>query len=1425
MILLKEIMEIQDEVVKEYNDYPRRIIEDARGESNLSESEQGRFILELMQNADDAQTLESGDSESSRAGNASLIFHITKEYLYCANGGYPITRGGLEAICRAFLSPKRKSTPVIGFKGVGFKSILSITNAPQIFWQGGGVYFSRSKTLEIIEKKGQNKFTDNGLKEISILRYPHIIDFDNELKNDVILRNLIAQNATVFRFPFKSLRSREIALQKLRNVDANVMLFLNNLTKLELIIDDETCIIEISKTQIYEKMIDKADYKTLNAEISVKDNLVSWTLFNGIYHLPDHIRGDLQDLWKETDSVQITIAVETIDGHFQPLGDAPPLHVFFPTEQRVPFGFILHGTFRTNVDRRLLVDDDILNDFVVDMSLDLLREVVIPNIAGNIADPASIVDFFKIPDGENENNTEIQVWTKTKEILKDYKFIPAWRGDHSLSPREILLSPQDKNVSLFKELMPENISRRFCDDKIDTDKVRRKIIHSMGGRAYEVLTLPSLMEENFVRNKEWIGKMYAVLDKSFRYLEINGSPQEKTDFINECQKRSLLYTSSGKIANASSFQTDGQIFFPPTEKVIEPPEGIKLRFLDKEVVEKYMSIISGTIRDSFIARQLKVDEYSAISVITKTILPSINEFWEEWPKQKSFEPREMIHFLESLISASQVTISGSIKNLLRSPVPINDVEEFEEAFLVYASEKWTGNGDLEIIYSGKKDFLSAPDPTLVGEDFERLKAFYKQLGVSFYPRVLPQYEEVEPDKWSSSSWAQGKFVGTPHEKLPDWVKYCRDKYNDNTSFGENNPLSKYEVCLRTSYTLDGFEDIRKDSSKSQKLFELLSKNWERYANNLHSKISWREKSQQYYRESEVESYFSWSLKNAKWIPTVRQDLWASQSPRDLFVKNEEAYQELGDLLPTVDPRDSKEDTFLTHLGVRRGLNSLKPIDWWRIASNIPDFWDPDEKKVNPIYRKMLTIKDLDGESDARSAFLNNGKVLAIENGIYDFVSRNLVWYIEGEEMRRLFETVIPVFSIKHEENRGAAIKRVFDIKNLEDFIKNDRETGEEDEELTERLNQFLSKLKPFILARINKQRPSREENDVSIMRRLKISAVKGLIVNFELEIGDKKIKRTSDRGMYVDKARNTLFIDSTKFNLRNEEEWKRDVKFSSQLGIQVSHYMSADSADNISYLLGQEAENMYYILEMADISKQDVSRFSDLLGEVPEEAPSEVPIKVQEVRIDFVKEPVVSEEQINENSESDGRESRNLELWDPSEISFENMSIIKAEEGVINGSTNGKWRPGGGYNGRALTKEEQKRIEKTGIKLVFNFEIARHKSHGCVPRIESKEKENCGYDILSVCNFDVRNIEVKSSSGNMDIIDLTANEWDSARMGGDKAYLYRVENLDKSHNERPDIIIVQNPYKKLIGEPINFKVRLRTLSGKYERVTQNEDGQ
>ncbi len=55
--------------------------------------------------------------------------------------------------------------------------------------------------------------------------------------------------------------------------------------------------------------------KTLNVEISANDKISSWSLFNGVFALPDHIREDLQNLWKETDSIQATIAVKTVEEH------------------------------------------------------------------------------------------------------------------------------------------------------------------------------------------------------------------------------------------------------------------------------------------------------------------------------------------------------------------------------------------------------------------------------------------------------------------------------------------------------------------------------------------------------------------------------------------------------------------------------------------------------------------------------------------------------------------------------------------------------------------------------------------------------------------------------------------------------------------------------------------------------------------------------------------------------------------------------------------------------------------------------------------------------------------------------------------------------------------------------------------------------
>ena len=62
---------------------------------------------------------------------------------------------------------------------------------------------------------------------------------------------------------------------------------------------------------------------------------------------------------------------------------------------------------------------------------------------------------------------------------------------------------------------------------------------------------------------------------------------------------------------------------------------------------------------------------------------------------------------------------------------------------------------------------------------------------------------------------------------------------------------------------------------------------------------------------------------------------------------------------------------------------------------------------------------------------------------------------------------------------------------------------------------------------------------------------------------------------------------------------------------------------------------------------------------------------------------------------------------------------------------------------------------------------------------------------------------------------MTVNEWDAARKNGDKFFLYRIEYLNKRSGKKPNLIEINYPYKKLVGEPTRFKLNLNIIKGKY----------
>ncbi len=87
-------------------------------------------MYELLQNADDAM-------EGHATQRDSVAFLITDDALWMANSGRALNDADVQGLCGLGASSKVDAAgskrASIGHKGLGFKSVLEITDAPAVF--------------------------------------------------------------------------------------------------------------------------------------------------------------------------------------------------------------------------------------------------------------------------------------------------------------------------------------------------------------------------------------------------------------------------------------------------------------------------------------------------------------------------------------------------------------------------------------------------------------------------------------------------------------------------------------------------------------------------------------------------------------------------------------------------------------------------------------------------------------------------------------------------------------------------------------------------------------------------------------------------------------------------------------------------------------------------------------------------------------------------------------------------------------------------------------------------------------------------------------------------------------------------------------------------------------------------------------------
>ena len=161
-------------------------------------SKKSHFVLELVQNAD--------DNQYGPGVTPHLTFQVAPKRLVVVNNEVGFNEANIKAICSVGASSKPKDkTGYIGEKGIGFKSVFTVSNAPEIHSNGFHFRFDR---------------TD----ERNLLGYvvPHWCEPPAEVRSECT--TIILPAATAYEFDAETLV----------DLDARLLLFLNKLRCLTL---------------------------------------------------------------------------------------------------------------------------------------------------------------------------------------------------------------------------------------------------------------------------------------------------------------------------------------------------------------------------------------------------------------------------------------------------------------------------------------------------------------------------------------------------------------------------------------------------------------------------------------------------------------------------------------------------------------------------------------------------------------------------------------------------------------------------------------------------------------------------------------------------------------------------------------------------------------------------------------------------------------------------------------------------------------------------------------------------------------------------------------------------------------------------------------------------------------------------------------
>lgn len=291
------VEKIRTDFVNEATNSPTLFNDLANMEKYISESYQGRSLIELLQNADDC------------CSTKFYLKRLDQNLFLVANNGKIFDEQDLISLCRSGASTKTRGVGKIGFRGIGFKSVVNYANEVYLYSGEYKLIFSRKLTKDVLKSS----------LDVPLIRVPHF-NFGNKylLEYEKMVKS--GYN-TVFIFETKTDSIKE----EINLFSESCLLFLNHIK--EVIFEyDSSKVISIERNkQFYLLKSDK--------EIS------EWIVLNN------------GDSWNK-----VSLAFKSVNHKAINLSSSY-VHSFMPTNEKINLPFIINGDFSTDPSRTKIIID------------------------------------------------------------------------------------------------------------------------------------------------------------------------------------------------------------------------------------------------------------------------------------------------------------------------------------------------------------------------------------------------------------------------------------------------------------------------------------------------------------------------------------------------------------------------------------------------------------------------------------------------------------------------------------------------------------------------------------------------------------------------------------------------------------------------------------------------------------------------------------------------------------------------------------------------------------------------------------------------------------------------------------------------------------------------------------------------------------